>query len=87
MLKQLEPFILSASKPEILTENDKELAAKLRGDHGKSVVIAVRSDFGQSRLMLPADDRYILLDGSAEWVDGKWFFSGSDIDFCILLEK
>ena len=87
MLKKLEPFLLADAAPEILVDNGRELAAKFRADSGKTAVVAVRTDFGKSRLRLPADGRYTLAEGSAKFSGGSWNFCGKDIDFCILTEK
>ena len=87
MLKKLEPFIMSDHIPEVIVDNGKELAGVLRSDSGRKIVIAVRTDFGRSQLPLDAGEKYILLDGSAEFINGKWVFTGKDIDFCILAEK
>ena len=87
MLKRLESFIISDHIPEIIVDNGPESVGILRNDNGKKIFIAVRSDSGKSQLPLAAGEEYILLDGSAEFIDGKWFFTGKDIDFCILAEK
>jgi len=87
MLKKLEPFILSGVSPEILVDNGTELAARMRDGNGKTIVIAVRTDFGKSQLILPAGKNYILLDGNAEFAGENWQFNGNDIDFCILMVK
>lgn len=87
MLKKIEPFIMSERVPEIIVDNGKELAAKLFDDKGNSIMIAVRADFGESKLALPCNKDYTLLDGSAELAGDKWIFTGKDIDFCILARK
>jgi hypothetical protein len=86
MLKKLESFILSSRAPEMLADSGKEIAAKLVDDRGRNVIVAVRSEIGSSNLPLPAGKNYQLVDGSAEFVSGKWSFTGKDIDFCILQE-
>ncbi|MBE6390275.1 MAG: hypothetical protein E7043_08925 [Lentisphaerae bacterium] len=87
MLKKLEPFILSTSAPEIITDNGKELVAGFRNDEGKKALVAVRTDLGESNLVLPVQRDYQLIDGCAV-SDGKnWVFTGKDIDFCILMER
>ena len=78
---------MSDRVPEIIVDNDKELAAKLFDDKGNSIMIAVRADFGESKLALSCNKDYTLLDGSAELAGDKWIFTGKDIDFCILAQK
>ena len=87
MLKKIEPYIMSDHAPEIIVDNGKELAGVLCNDNGKKILIAVRSDFGKSQLPLNVGENYMLLDGNAEFSNGKWSFTGKDIDFCILAEK
>lgn len=87
MLKKIEPFILSDHAPEIIVDTPMETAAKLRSDTGEKIVIAVRKNFGISKLPLPCGKDYVLADGQAEFHQGKWYFTGRDVDFCILQEK
>ena len=87
MLKKIEPFILSDHAPETIVDNNLEVIAKLRSDNGGKLVIAVRKNFGASKLLLPCGKNYTLIDGKAEFYRGKWYFTGEDVDFCILREE
>jgi hypothetical protein len=84
----LEQQIISARMvPGVKLPSAAELAARLRSSDGKSIIVAVRTDFGQSKLPLPAGKDFYLLDGAAEISGNKRIFNGTDIDFCILMEK
>lgn len=87
MLKKIEPFILSDHAAETVVDNDLEVIAKLRRGNGGKLVVAVRKNLGASKLPLPCGRNYTLIDGKAEFFRDQWYFTGEDVDFCILQEK
>ncbi|MBR7121138.1 MAG: hypothetical protein IKC94_02720 [Lentisphaeria bacterium] len=88
ILKQLEPWIMSVTPPEMLTPTDVKgriFAAKFTDADGRICIMIAAEGPGEAQAVITAPAGLKPLCGRTLFADGKYKFNGSDITCDILI--